>query len=309
MNAAIAWFARNQVAANLMMLVIVLAGIATMPTIVQELIPEIELEYVTVTTLYPGASPSEVEASITNRVEEQLEGITGVKQITSTSAEGVSAVSVQLQLGEDVRRRLEDIRSAIDGIDTFPDEAKEPVIQQVEIARKVLLVAVSGATDEFALKRVGQRVRDDIAALPDISEVELTLARDYELTVEVSEHNLRRFGITFDDVVSAVRRSSLDLPGGSIKTSGGEIMLRAKGQAYSGSEFEQIALVSRRDGTRLTLGNVANVLDGFAESDQRARFDGQPAVMIRVSRAGDQKTLAISDTIRAYIDRNLLSDR
>ncbi len=304
MNGAIAWFARNSVAANLMMMVIVLSGLATMPRIVQELVPEIELDYVTVTTAYPGASPSEVEASITNRVEEQLDGLAGIKRVTSTSAEGMSAVSVQLQSGEDVRRRVEDIRSAVDAIDTFPEESEETVIKQVEIDSQVLLVAVSGAADEFALKRIGQRVRDELVDLPGISEAELTLARDYELTVEVSEYNLRRFGITFDDVVTAVRRSSLDLPGGSVKTSGGEIMLRAKGQAYAGSEFEQIALVNRRDGTRLTLGDVATIVDGFAESDRKARFDGEPAVMIRVNRSGDQKALAISDEIRAYIERS-----
>ena len=301
MNGAIAWFARNHVASNLMMMVIVLGGLATMPTIVQELIPEIELEYVSISVVYPGASPSEVEASITTRIEEQLEGLTGVKQLTSTSAEGLSTVSVELERGEDVRRRLDDVRQAIDTLDTLPEESEEPVIKQVEIDRQVLLVAVSGKADEFALKRIGQRVRDQIVALPGVSDAELTLDRDYEVTVEVSETALRRFGITFDDVVMAVRRSSLDLPGGSIKTSGGEILLRAKGQAYEADQFEAIALVSRRDGTRLTLADVANVVDGFEESDQRARFNGEPTVLVRVLRAGNQKAIAISERIQDYI--------
>jgi multidrug efflux pump subunit AcrB len=301
-NRAIAWFASNHVAANLLMMVIVLGGLATMPTIVQELIPAIELDFISVGTPYPGASPSEVEASITSRVEEQLEGLAGVKQVSSVSAESMSSVTVELVAGEDVRRRLDDVRAAIDQIDTFPDDAEEPTIQQIEIGRKVLLVAVHGATDEFALKQVGQRVRDEIVALPEITEAELTIARDYEVTIEVSEASLRRFGLTFDDVVQAVRRSSLDLPGGSIKTNAGEILLRAKGQAYDGAEFERIALVSLRDGTRLTLGQVARVVDGFAESDQSARFDGEPTVMIRVSRAGNQKSLAISSAIYDYVD-------
>jgi len=302
-NGAIAWFARNHVAANLIMLVIIVGGLATMPRLTQELIPEIELDMISVTTVYPGASPTEVEASITNRIEEQLQGLPGVKRVRSTSAEATSAVIVELLAGQDVRARLDDVRAAIDAVDTLPDEAEEPVVKQVEIGRQVLNVTVAGDTDEFTLKRVAQQVRDEIVALPGITEVELRLARPYEIAIEVSEQDLRRFGITFDDVVMAVQRSSLDLPGGALKTEGGEILLRARGQAYRGADFERIALVSRRDGTRLVLGDVARVVDGFEESDVRARFDGNPALLVQVFRVGDQKAIGISDAVNAYVDQ------
>jgi multidrug efflux pump subunit AcrB len=298
---AIAWFARNHVAANLMMLVIVVSGIATMPTLTQELIPTIELELISVTTVYPGASPTEVEASITNRVEEQLQGLQGIKQIRSSSAEGTSVVFVELLAGEDVRRRLDDVRAAVDIIDTFPEDAEEPTIKQLELSKQVLYVTVSGDTDEWTLKSISQEVRDEIVAIPGITEAQLELDRAYEISIEVSESALRRFGLTFDDVVHAVRRSSLDLPGGSIKTDSGEILLRAKGQAYAGMDFEQIALVSRRDGTRLVLGDVASVIDGFAESDLRSKFDGNPTMLVEVFRVGSQKSLSISRSVREYI--------
>jgi multidrug efflux pump subunit AcrB len=300
---AIAWFARNHVAANLMMLVIVTAGIATMPTLVQELIPSIELDAVTVSTVYPGASPAEVEASITNRIEEQLEGIQGVKRIRSTSAEGASAVTVELLAGEDVRSRLDDIRAAVDAIDTLPGEAEEPTVKQVEISKRVLNLAVAGDVDEWTLKRIARDVRDEVVALPSVSEADLDLARPFEVTIEVSESQLRRFGLTFDEVVRAVRQSSLDLPGGSLKTETGEILLRAKGQAYWAEDFGNIALVTRSDGTRLVLGDVARVVDAFEESDQRARFDGHPALLVSVYRVGGQRSIQISNEVRRYAEQ------
>ena len=303
MKAAIAWFAKNHVASNLVMLVIVGAGLATLPTLTQELIPDIELEYITVSTIYPGASPSEVEASVTNRVEESISALQGVKTIRSASAEGLSSVTLELMAGEDVRKRLDEVRSAIDALDTLPEDAEVPTAKQVEIDRRVLTVAVAGETDEWTLKRIAQQVRDELVALPGISEAELAVAREYEIAIELSERAMQRYGLSFDEVAAAVRRSSLDLPGGSIKTDGGEILLRAKGQAYSAEDFSRIALVSRADGTRLVLGDVAEVIDGFAESDQAARFDGLPAVHVDIGRVGDQKSPAISEAVRGYIAR------
>ncbi len=302
MKRAIAWCAENHVAANLVMVIIVVAGLGTLPRLTQEMIPSIDMEMISVSVTYPGASPEEVESSITNRIEEELEGIQGVKRMRSTSSEGAASVTVELVAGEDVRRRLDDIRAAVDRIDTFPDDAEDPMVQQAEIPHLVLNLAVSGDVDEWTLKRLAQQVRDEVVALPGISDVQLKLARDYEISIEVSEAALQRFDLTFDDVVRAVQRSSLDLPGGSVKTDTGEILLRAKGQAYEGHDFERIALVSRRDGTRLRLGDVATVIDGFEESDQSAQFDGSPALLIQVYRLGSQKSLEIAETVRAYVE-------
>ncbi|MDJ0864560.1 MAG: efflux RND transporter permease subunit [Myxococcota bacterium] len=301
MNRSIAWFAENHVAANLVLLVIVLAGLLTLPTLTQEFIPDIELDTITVSVAYPGASPEEVEKSITNRVEEEIHGLAGIKRVRSVSAEGLATVTAELLAGEDVRHRLDDVRAAVDRIDTFPEDAEEPTVQQLEIRNRVLNLAVAGDVDGWTLKRVAQQVRDEIVALPGVTDAELRLDRPYEISIEVSEAALRQFGLSFDDVTRAVRQSSLDLPGGTVKTEGGEILLRAKGQAYDHRDFEAISLVSRRDGTRLTLGDVATVIDGFAESDQSARFDGVPSLLVEVSRSGDQKSLAIAEAVHVYV--------
>lgn len=301
MNRAIAWFASNHVAANLLMAVLVVGGLLSLPGIKQEIFPELDLDVVSVRVDYPGATPEEVEEAICVRIEEQLQGLQGVKRIRSTASEGYGSVSVELLAGEDVRRRLGEIRTRVDGIDTFPDNAEKPVVEQADFRFQVLDVAVSGTADERTLKRLGEQTRDEIAALPGITDVELVSARPYEVSIEVSELTLRRHGLTFDDVVHAVQRSSLDLPGGSVKTSGGEILLRTRGQAYLGEDFEKIVLLSRPDGTRLRLGDVANVVDGFEETDQLTRFDGTPAVVVQVYRVGQQSALEVSSAVKAYV--------
>ncbi len=301
MKALIAWFADNSVAANLLMLIIVVGGALTVPVIKKEVFPEINADIVNVSVLYPGASPEEVEEAINVRIEEKIAGLEGVKQISSTAAEGVGAVTIEAMLGTDVGELLDDVKSQVDTIDTFPEEAEEAVVSQVTIRRHVLSVAVYGDAGELTLKRFAERVRDELTSLPGITLVELSNARPYEVSIEVPESSLRRFGLSFDQVADAVRRSSLDLPAGSVRTEAAEIMLRTKGQAYTGRDFERLVLLSRPDGTRLYLSDVATVVDGFAETDQSARFNGKPAVMVQVFRVGQQSALEVAEAVKKYV--------
>jgi len=307
MNGAIGWFARNSVAANVLMALLVVGGLFTLPTIRQEVFPSIELDIITVSVAYPGASPQEIEDSICVRIEQALRGMQGTKRIRSSASEGQGRVIVELLAGEDADRRLNDIRGRVDGIDTFPESAKTPVVHQGEFRFQVLDVAVSGHVDELTLKRIGQRTRDEIANLPGVTDVELIAARPYEISIELSEQSLRRYGLTFDEVARAVSSSSLDLPGGTLRTASGEILLRTRGQAYDGDDFASIPLIARADGTQLTLGDVATVVDGFRESDQRTLFDEEPAVIVQVYRVGEQSALEISRQVKAYLQHASLS--
>ncbi|MDH3284582.1 MAG: efflux RND transporter permease subunit, partial [Acidobacteriota bacterium] len=299
----IAWFAKNHVAANVLMTVIVGTGLVTLFVgIRQEVFPEFSLDRIVVTVPYPGAAPAEVENGVTIRVEEAIQGLDGVKRITSTSSEGVGAVVAELFTGADAREVLDDIKARVDAIRTFPDEAEEPVIQELTNRRQVINVAVHGAAGESVIKELTQRVRDEIAALDGISIAELTNVRPYEIAIEVSETVLRRYGITFGEVADAVRNFSLDLPGGSVRTSGGEILLRTEAQAYDEKDFGSIPLLTAPDGTRVLLGEVARVVDGFAETDQSSRFDGERSAMVQVYRIGDQDALEISGKVKAYVE-------
>ena len=303
LNKMIAWFATNSVASNLLLTVIVIGGLVTIPNIVLEAFPEVTMGVIKITVEYPGAAPVEVEEAITVRIEEQLFGLDGIKRISSDSSESLSTITAELMTGADEDSVLDEIKTRIDAIDTMPEEAEKPLVELVVGRLPLLNVAVSGDTGERTLKSLGQRVRDEISALPGVNYVTLASVRPYEISIEVSESSLQRYGLTFDDVARAVRQSSVDLPGGAIKSLDGEILLRAVGQAYHGEAFAQIPLVSRRDGTRLTIADVAKVVDGFAETNQAARFDGHPAVLVQVYRTGKQSALALAEEVTDYVER------
>ena len=303
MNGMINWFARNSVAANLLMVFIIVSGIIALFNVRGETFPELSLDMVNVEVPYLGAAPEEVEEAVCIRIEEAIHGIDGIKQITSTASGGMGTVLVEVELGSDTRTVLDDIKNRVDAIDTFPEETEKPIIREMLARNQVIDVAISGQTDEFTLKALAERVRDDLSAIPQISQVELVSARPYEISIEVSELALRRYGLTFDDVARAVRRSSLDLPGGSVRSESGEILLRTIGQAYRGEEYEDLILLARADGTRLHLGDIATVVDGFAETDQFARFDVEPTILISVFRTGDQSDLEIARLVVDYVDR------
>jgi multidrug efflux pump subunit AcrB len=298
---AIAWFARNHVAANLLMGFLIVGGLIAAPGIPQKTFPEVKVDWVDISVVYPGASPEEVEKGVCIRIEEEVQGISGIENILATAGEGSCFVQVELMTGMDQADTISKIRNRVEAITTLPEDAERPIISRFTLRNKVIDVAISGQLDAISLKLLGQQVREEIAALPGVTQVELTHTSPYEISIEVSEETLRRHGLSFDQVAQAVRRSSLDLPGGSIKTRGGEITLRATGQAYRGGEFEEIVVLTRSDGTRITLGEVARVVDGLEESDIEAEFDGRPAVVVTAFRVGDQDAIEISDRVVQYV--------
>ncbi len=297
------WFARNSVAANLLMAFIAVSGVIGLLNIRGEDFPLVSLDMLTVEVPYLGAAPEEVEEGVCIRIEEAIQGIDGIKQITSTAAENMGTVLIEVELGADVRVVLDEVKNRVDAIDTFPELTEKPIISELLPRINVIYLAVSGPVGERTLKSVAERVRDDLASIPQISQIELVGARPYEISVEVSEAALRRHALTFDDVARAVRRSSLDLPGGAVRSESGEVLLRTVGQAYRGAEYERLVLLARPDGTRLHLGDVATVVDGFAETDQSARFDLEPAILVSVLRSGAQSDLEISDLVLDYVAR------
>ena len=301
MKPIIAWFANNHVAANLLMGLIVLGGLVSLPQMPMKAFPDIDIPIISINVPYLGAAPQEVEEGVCVRIEEELEGIEGVKQIRSNASEGLCNVQVELFEDADEAKVLGEVKNRVDAIDTFPEETEQPIINLVTPNRSVLDIAITGPVDEGALKETAQQIRDDIVQLPGVTQATVANTRPYEISIQVSEASLRRFNLNFDQVAAAVRSGSLDLPGGSIKTSAGEILLRTKGQAYWGHEFENLVITTRSDGTRLYLRDVAQVVDAFADTDQSLRFNGKPAALIRVARLGEQDLQHISKTVKQYI--------
>jgi len=297
------WFVHNSVAANLLMMILVVGGLLALPRTHQEEFPTLDVDAVRVNVPYLGAAPTEVESAVCVRIEEAVEGTEGIDKISSRASEGNCSVTIELVAGVDKTKVANDIKSKVDAINSFPEETEQAVTAEVSIVATVLQVAVSGRADERTLKLIGQRVRDDISALTGVSQVELQYARPYEISVDVSEQTLRRHGLTLAEVGRAIEKSSLDIPGGSLKTEGGEILLRTKGQAYRGREFEDIVVLTRRDGTNVTLGELATVVDGFEDTDLRARFDGHPAVSLKISRVGEEDIMLIANQVKDYLKR------
>ncbi len=302
MKGIIDWFAGNHVAANLLMAFLLLAGLMAALSIKQEVFPQIDLDIVTVQVPYLGASPAEVEEAICIRVEEAIQGIDGIKKITATAVENSGTVMAEIEIEADPEQVLDDIKQAVDRIITFPTETEKPVIQLLESQEQAIDVVLYGDVGEKALKATAERVRDDLLALPGITQIKVVGTRPYEISIEVSEAALQRYGLTFAQVTHAVRAGSLDLPGGSVKTDAGEILVRTKGQRYTGEEYGQLVVISTADGTRLTLDQIADVRDTFEDLDSRSYFNGRPAAIVSVYRVADQAILDVTNSVKQYVE-------
>ena len=301
MHAAIAWFARNPVAANLLMCILCSGGILSLLTVNQEEFPSIDAQIVSVTVPYLGAAPEEVERGVCIRVEEAIEGVEGIDKVRATSSEATCSVMAELEMDADAVAALNEIKSRVDGINSFPAETEKPIVSKLSLLRNVLWIALSGDAEERVLKQVGQELREALVAIDGVSQVQLKYARADEISIEVSEHALRRHGISLDQVAAAVRSTSLDMPSGAIKSQAGEILIRSKGQAYRGEEFEDVAVLTQPNGAKLTLGEIADIRDGFEEGDLSARFNGKPAVVLAVSQLEDEDILQMAEDVKAFI--------
>jgi len=302
MKGAISWFAENHVAANLLMIFLILAGIFTMMTIKLEVFPETSLDRISVTTEYPGASPAEVEEAIIRRIEEKIAGLAGIKQIDSVAREGFGTITIEVIKGWNLKSLLDEVKAEIDRITTFPDEAEKPIVREVTQRIQVINIAVYGDAPEPTIKYLTEKIRDDITSLPGVTQADTFGTREGEIHIEISEKTLRRYGFTLGQVADIVQRASLDLPAGSVKTGEGEILIRTKGRRYWANEYADIAVITRADGSKVTLDQIATLTDGFEDVDLFARFQGKSSSMIQVFRVADQNALSVAKTVKKYVE-------
>lgn len=299
----IAWFARNSVAANLLMFCLLIGGLVSVFTIKKEIFPRMDLKLISIQAVYPGAAPQEVEEGLTIKIEEAIQNVDGIKKIRSTSQEGISSISIEIHDHYDVANVLDEIKLRIDAIPSFPEQAEKINIYQIKPEQDVIWLQVYGDVSEKVMKEIAKDIRDELIALPAVSKSEVIGARDYELSITVSEAKLREYNLSFNDIVTAVRNSSLDIPGGTIKTESGDILLRAKGQAYRGHEFENLTLLTRPDGTRLLLKEVAEIHDDFEEREGYARFNQKPSISIQVTSLGEKSALEVVKQVKEYVTK------
>ncbi len=299
------WFSRNHVAANFIMVLIVVIGLGTWPKIKKEIFPEISIDSISVAVPFPNATPAEVEKGIIVPIEEAIQDVDGIDVIRSTANQSAGNVSIEVANGYNVRNVMDDVKTRIDAITNMAEEAEEPILQEILIKAQVMSIAVSANTDERTLRSIAERVRTGLlnykGGEEQVTQATLAGVRDFEISIEVSEQTLRQYGINFDHVANAVRVASLDLPGGSVRTEAGEVLLRTEARRYTAEEFRPIPVITRPDGSTVDLGSIATIRDGFEEDPIDTRFNGTPAILINVFRVGNEDTIKIADTVKKYI--------
>ena len=297
--------ARNSVAANVLVLFLVLAGLAAALNLVQEVLPDLSLDQVQVLVVYPGATPGEIEESVVMQIEERVRGVEGLDQLEATASEGFGSVVAHFRAGTDLDRAMNEVKAEVDRI-ALPAEAERPEVREVTSQQNVIRLLVHGNVPERTLKEWAYDIEEGISALPEVSLAEVSGTRPYELSIEVPGSRLRALGLTLEDVAFAVRQGSLELSAGRLSTGDEEILVRTLGRNYDQGDFEDIIVLTRTDGTAVRLGEIASVRDGFADTDLSLRFNGRPAVGVDVYRSSNEKVLEIAEAVREHLDSEIL---
>lgn len=298
----IAWFTRNHVAANLLMISILIAGLYSLSNrIPLEVFPSVETNRINVAMTLRGATPEDVELGVSILIEEAVQDLEGIERIISVSAEGSSRVTIEVDDGYDPREMLADVKARVDAVNNFPAESENPVISLAQRKREVIAVSISGEYGEKEINEFAEQIRDDLLAIEGITQVELSGVRNYEIAIEIPQDKLRQYGLTLDRVSRAIASFSRDVSAGNIKTDGGDILIRSKGQAYRKGDFSYIPILTNDDGSILYLKDIAHILDGFEETPIRTRFNGKQAAFIDVYRIGQQSAIDVATKVKDYI--------
>lgn len=301
MRDILAAFAKNTVFANIILVLIFLAGGLAVTSMIRENFPEFSLDMIIITVAFPGADPEEVEEGISTKIEEALESIEGIKLYTTKSYESMGTTLIEVKENYDVDGVMEDVRTAIGAISTIPVDAEKPVIKALTVKDPVMLLYLSGDMSERRLKEWSEQIKDEIQQLPTVSQVEIFGTRDYEISIEVSEERLREYGLTFDQVSAAVRRSNLNLSGGTIRSQGEEIRVRTMGRKYTARELAEVVVLARPEGEIITLDRIADIKDAFEQDPIQARVNGEPSLLVIVYKTSEEDALAISKVVSRYV--------
>ena len=302
MRSIVTWFVNNSVPANLFMFFLIVGGFfVSYPSIKAEFFPVPDPKAVTIIVPYPGASASEVEASISSKIEDRLEGVAGIKKINSNSLEGGGYVGIRIFASADFDNTFEEIKTIVDGITTFPENSEEPIVKKLEIVEKVLDVVIHGDVDENTLLSVTKSINEEIKNLSEVSFTEIYGNRNREISIEISENSLEKYNLTFDEIAFAINMGSIDLPGGVISSTKGDLLIRTVGQSYKGDEFENIVIRTNANGSTLLLKDVAVIKDTFEDVDKFFKWNGTKAMFISVNLVGDQDVLDASDQLRNFV--------
>jgi multidrug efflux pump subunit AcrB len=302
MKRIVEWFIENPIAANLLMVIILLVGLKNIPTVGKTVFPQTDQSSISISTSYNGASPSEVEQQVVVRLEEAVADLEGIDEIFSAAREGVAQVRLTIVKDYDAQRLLNDVKTRIDAITTLPDEVDTVNVVEIIPKRPLMSVAIHGDADEQRLKETAQWLRDEMTLLPSVSSVAIEGVRNNEMSIEIAEKTLREYELTLDEIATRIRRSSLNIPGGTVKTTAGNVQVQTRGQAYTEKDFSNIVVATSDNGAQLLLGNIAIIIDGFADEDSEDNFNGQPAAYLELYTTTPPDVLDAAGEAKALIE-------
>ena len=307
MENLIRWFVNNKVVSNLLMILIIITGATTIPMLKMEVFPEIDLNIINVSAVYPGATPSDVEEAICIKIEERLQGLDGVKKITSNASENVGSVNIEIISGEDPNDLLDRIKAEVDAIDTFPDNVEKPICRKIAGANPVISVAVHGDLDDNSLNKLTEDIKDEIDGLPEVTLTSIVADLENEIKINIKESSLRKYDLSFQNIARSIREWSLNMPSGSIETEDGEILIRSNSQGYTIADFAKIPLIINPNGSIVYLDDISDITDTFSDKfEMDFQFNGDKANLITVFRVGNQNALDVSAAVKGYVfNKNL----
>ncbi len=303
MEKIIRWFVNNKVVANLLMMLIIISGATTIPLLKMEVFPEIDLNIINVSTVYPGATPSDVEEAICIKIEERLQGLEGVKKITSTSSENVGSVRIELLPGEDINDMLDRVKAEVDAIESFPENVEKPICKKIVGSNPVISVALHGDLDDNVLNKLTEDIKDEIDGLSGVTFSSIVADLETEIAIDIDEASLRKYNMSFQQIAQSIQKWSINMPSGSIKTSDGEILIRSNSQGYSTYDFAKIPIITDLNGAIVYLGDISSIRDTFSDQfELDFFFNGDKANLITVFRVGNQNALDVSEAVKNYVN-------
>lgn len=301
MKQVVARIIRHRVLANMLLVVTLMTGFIAANQMIRELFPEVSTRTVMITVLYPGADPEEVEEGVSRKIEEAIDGLEGVKRYTTVSSENTARAIVEVIQDYPIDKAKDNVENAIDAISTFPVDAEKPIVQEVLIEDEVILMALWGDMTEDTRKEFAEQIKDELQQIEGISKVDITGVRDYEIAIELSEERMREYGLSFEDISNALKRGSVNLSGGSLRTAGEQIGVRTVGRKYTGEELGSIVVLARPDGEIITLDRLATIRDEFTEDPVIATFEGYRCALLTIKKSSEEDTIAIAQSAYEYV--------
>ncbi len=296
----IAWFARHQTAANLLMAAIMILGLVALPGLQRETLPEIQRDKVEVRVLYRGATPEEVEDAVCRRLEDAMEGITDLDELRCEAREGVGVATVEMREGASMVRFLDDVKSDVDAIDDFPDQTEPPVVTELGRTEPVISLAITGPEDPVALKAYAEDLKDRMMAETDVAEVTVSGFSDHHIRIEIPAWRLRQYGLSATDLANAVGRHSVSSPAGRLEGGAEDLLLRFDDQRKDADAFRDLLVISGRSGAAIRLGEIASIEDRFDRDEEKILFNGRRAAVLDIAKTRAQDILKVLGTVQDF---------